>query len=682
MVDRVIVYPGALPQTVDQLNAGKFNIVGQAYQNLSMLGSGTVVSGLACLPTSPTADLHVTVGVGSIYQMDPTDAVAYGDLGVDNNNIMKQGLLQQPVVLSITPPGTAGFSQVFLVQAILNDVDSGQMVLSYYNSADPPHPYSGPANSGTSNFTTRTVQCVIALKAGVAASTGTQVAPSPDAGYVGLYNITVANGQTQITSPSIVLRPTAPFFPTLPAIPGAVLNGNYVYAGQDTGAANAYVITFAAGQPIPAAYIAGMGLKFKALVTNTGASTVNVNGLGAVAIRRATGVALSANDINSGQIVELTYDGTFFQMQNYLGAAATTSTVTLNNIPTVADSGTANALIGTYSPPITGGQQILGLYLGIKLANNITGACTINVNGLGVKNLLLGDLQNPGNNVYIAGETLLIVYDGTQYQIVNSSSATFRKPTGNTTIFVNSSMAGASDANDGVSNTANHTMLTIQGGINKAYSYAPSQFTITVVVEPGTYNENVSTPSYAGPNVIVDGLNKSNVIINGGGGSCIGVTGPNTMTVKNLTVQTNGVYPSIGFAATAGATLFTQDTGSNTGSLVFYCGTANLVVGNHTFNGSAHTLFYSTVNGNLVFSTCTITFSAPISVAYATVAGLVGGVVSVGVTAPPTFVNPGFVSGTKYVAAYNGVISQSGLGANFFPGTLAGQSLLGGVFAG
>jgi hypothetical protein len=682
MVDRVIAYPGALPQTVDVLNAGKFGLVGQAYQNRAILGTNTVVSGLTCTPTSPTADLHVTIGVGSIYQMDPTDAVAYGDLGVDNNNVVKQGILASPAVLTITPPGTAGFSQVFLVQAILSDVDAGQMVLSYYNSANPASPYSGPANSGTSNFTIRTNPCAIALKAGVAATTGTQTTPTPDVGYVGLYAVTVANGQTQITSPNIVQQPTAPFFPTLPSVPAAVLNGSWVYAGQDTGAANAYVITFAAGQAVPTAYVAGMGVKFKALVTNTGASTINVNGLGVVAIRRATGVALSANDINSGGVVELTYDGTLFQMQNYLGAAATTSTITNVFIPYVADTGTANALIGTYSPAITSGQQIAGLFLSIKLANNITGASTINVNGLGVKSVLLGDLQNPLFNVFLAGEVLLLCYDGTQYQVVNTSSATYRKPIGNTTIFVNNSMTGASDSNDGVSNTANHTMLTIQGGVNKAFSYAPSQFMITVVVEPGTYNESVSTPSYAGPNLTIDGLIASSVLLNSGGGMGFSVSGPNTLTVKNVTVQNNGLYPVSGFIAGNGATMSTVNTASNTCGIVFDCQAgATLTPGNHTFNGSGYCALYALYGAFISLNACTFTFSTAISFSGGFAVPAYNATIGSPSSGPAIFINPSFVSGNKFNASFNGTVATGGLGVNFFPGTLAGVTSNGGQAA-
>jgi hypothetical protein len=55
---------------------------------------------------------------------------------------------------------------------------------------------------------------------------------------------TPANGTTQITSGLISQLASAPFFPTLPQVPYQVQQGTYVYAGQDTGAANAYVITF------------------------------------------------------------------------------------------------------------------------------------------------------------------------------------------------------------------------------------------------------------------------------------------------------------------------------------------------------------------------------------------------------------------------------------------------------
>jgi len=73
----------------------------------------------------------------------------------------------------------------------------------------------------------------------------------------------------------------------------------------DSGAADAYVIT-----PSPAytSYEEGMRVVFRATNANTGASTMNVNSLGAIAIQNADATALSAGEIVSGGIYELTYD--------------------------------------------------------------------------------------------------------------------------------------------------------------------------------------------------------------------------------------------------------------------------------------------------------------------------------------------------------------------------------------
>ncbi len=84
----------------------------------------------------------------------------------------------------------------------------------------------------------------------------------------------------------------------------------------DTGAANAYVIT-----PAPAitAYATGQVFSFKAVSANTTTSTLAVNGLAAKTIKNSVGGNLAANDILAGQIIEVEYDGTNFQMLNISG---------------------------------------------------------------------------------------------------------------------------------------------------------------------------------------------------------------------------------------------------------------------------------------------------------------------------------------------------------------------------
>lgn len=93
-------------------------------------------------------------------------------------------------------------------------------------------------------------------------------------------------------------------------------NGAEKYASS-TGSANAYVLTLS---PVPTAYAAGQRFSFNANFTNTGASTLNVNSLGAKSIFKGAGTtALIANDITSGQVVTIEYDGSAFQLQSGVG---------------------------------------------------------------------------------------------------------------------------------------------------------------------------------------------------------------------------------------------------------------------------------------------------------------------------------------------------------------------------
>jgi hypothetical protein len=694
-MDRVIVYDGALPQTTDVLQTNKFTMVDQAYQNRAIVGVNTAVSGLACTPTSPTADLHVTVGVGSIFQSLSADSTAYGDLGTDIAiPIIKQGINAAPVVLTITPPGTPGQSQVYLVQAIASDVDAGSTVLSYYNSSNPAAPYSGPANSGASNFTIRTCPCSIALVAGTPATTGTQVTPPPQAGYVGLYAVTVANGQTQITAGNIVNYPLALFIPPLTTVPNQVQAGAWVYCA-DTGAINALVVT-----PTPniAALTVGLGLRVKVLVSNNAASTITINytnasgtasTYGPIAIKRGSTAALASGDLISGAIIDIIYDGTNFQMMNYIGSTGSnTSNVTQVGLPYIADTGTQNALIATFSPSI--GSYAAGVCVAVKLANTITGACTINANGLGVKAVKLGDLTNPPYNVFVAGQVLVLEYDGTQFQIVNVTSGMFyRRPTANYLIYVNTSTGddtlydGTSASVVGGSSTAG-PLKTIQKAVNTAFGYAPSQFTITISIAAGTYNEAISTPTYAGPNLIIDGNVMANVIINTTGATCIGVTGPNTVNVTRLTYQNTGSSSTAhGIVADGGARVNVTGCASNgIAGNVFLGNNGGIIIPtSHTFNGSCNSLFAGFVNG-IVKIGGTYTFASPISVSASCTASQ-GGQVDGGFTAGTlTFTNAGFVSGLKFAVALNGtVVAVSAGGAAVgLPGTSFTQAT-GGQYA-
>jgi len=85
------------------------------------------------------------------------------------------------------------------------------------------------------------------------------------------------------------------------------------------------------------AYVTGQRFSFKATNDNTGASTLAVNGLASPkTIKKADGATdLDAGDIQNGQIVEVEYDGTNFQLMSPVGHDLAT-TIELNTLRTDA----------------------------------------------------------------------------------------------------------------------------------------------------------------------------------------------------------------------------------------------------------------------------------------------------------------------------------------------------------
>lgn len=99
-----------------------------------------------------------------------------------------------------------------------------------------------------------------------------------------------------------------------------VLEGTLNYcesaAGNDTYACSL--------SPAIVGYVTGGIYHFKADVANTGAATLNLNGLGAKTIKKVAGgvtTDLADNDIRAGQLVAVIYDGTNLQMLSQLGNA-------------------------------------------------------------------------------------------------------------------------------------------------------------------------------------------------------------------------------------------------------------------------------------------------------------------------------------------------------------------------
>lgn len=101
----------------------------------------------------------------------------------------------------------------------------------------------------------------------------------------------------------------------------------------ETGTANTYVIT---PSPVITAYAAGQVFSFVATNANTGASTLNVNGLGAKTINKDGGIAMAAGDILANQMIVVEYDGTNMQTISRTGTI----------IPTIYRNGVAGLNTG------------------------------------------------------------------------------------------------------------------------------------------------------------------------------------------------------------------------------------------------------------------------------------------------------------------------------------------------
>lgn len=97
------------------------------------------------------------------------------------------------------------------------------------------------------------------------------------------------------------------------AAAGQIQDGGLLY-NSSAGSSNAYTLSLS---PAITVYSAGQTFLFKANFTNTGASTLNVNGLGAKNIYKQSAagpIALTEGEIKSGQVAGVTYDGTEFQL--------------------------------------------------------------------------------------------------------------------------------------------------------------------------------------------------------------------------------------------------------------------------------------------------------------------------------------------------------------------------------
>lgn len=132
------------------------------------------------------------------------------------------------------------------------------------------------------------------------------------------FPITPSNSNASVTVKGVTKLSVAPVSSTNPIAVGINDQGRSYY-GVDSVGTDAYAITITS--PITS-YTSGQTFTFKAGTSNTAAATLNVNSIGAIAIKKNGSTALSTGDILSGQIITVIYDGTNFQMQSNIGGGS------------------------------------------------------------------------------------------------------------------------------------------------------------------------------------------------------------------------------------------------------------------------------------------------------------------------------------------------------------------------
>ncbi len=265
-------FPGEIPKDTDILQP----------QRNAMYALGCLLADLLQSTLNPADSLHpslvsgfkpsfpgglvVAVEQGSIFKYTNTDAV-FGSLSADTRQVLHQGLADAQNLTFAAPPG-AGLSRIDLVQVKYEVINDGAVVNQYYNSANPAIPLNGPGGLGATDNVDHRHAATVAIKAGTAATTGTQAAPTADAGYTPLFEVTIATGLVNIVTGNVVASATAPFLAGLTTKhhTGALGSAPKIDLTTEVQgvlpAANGGVTTIASGGSLPTAAVGLRGYEY------------------------------------------------------------------------------------------------------------------------------------------------------------------------------------------------------------------------------------------------------------------------------------------------------------------------------------------------------------------------------------------------------------------------------------
>lgn len=285
------------------------------------------------------------------------------------------------------------------------------------------------------------------------------------------------------------------------------------------------------------------------------------------------------------------------------------------------------------------------------------------------------EIANPDN--YSDAGGVAATQDGNQIRL---DVVTPPRPilTADATYFVRTD---GSDANDGMTNDAGGAFLTPQGALNMLSRIDFGGFTVTVDIQPGTYNGTVDVPVMTGqstpasllitgstPGAILtyDSAFGDIIVARAGARARIGAIelAGAVGNVIALHALAGGVLEVIG--TTFGVNLFAGIAAE--GGIVLMAGDYTITAGGYTHLLIEAGGFYRAVFSGTITLTGTPAFSQFAQCATAAVTRVQG----------VTFA--GGATGLRFNAELNGVIATAGAGAGYLPGDADGTTATGGQY--
>lgn len=489
------------------------------------------------------------------------------------------------------------------------------------------------------------------------------------------------------------LSTTAGFQPTnddLKQLTRSVRQGvNYILATYAPSAVNDLKVIL---DPPLDTYRPGLVLRVKIPVANTGSATLEVNGLGAKQFRRANGAVLSPGDLVAGMVACVVYDGTAFQMINFMGLGGTGDINNfVTNIPYCDDVGTTNHILAPFSPAIT--SLTPGLLILVKTAQaNTSPVVDIKVNSLATAPVTRTDLRGLAPNDFITGTIVCLVFDGTRFQMISMPANMPRILTAPMAYYVNP--ATGSDSNNGL--TAATPFATIQKAFNEMATWTNTGFTFSIYL--ADFVGGFYAPATALP---INGSGDCRVIGNDNNPERVVIYNTATSTNNNALILNAGYHVTgvklqsnngAGIVHSAPGTAVINNIdfgpcGSNHiqmwggAALVFY-GAPPFVNPFIRISGSAGIAHLNMTGNCLIFNESDV--NPPLDYIIANSVSLPQfAFVQANSTCALTYrslTNGGFVTGAKFNLSGNSVIDVQGRGINFYPGTSPGYVEPGSVY--